>query len=275
MIKRILVPTDFSECSENAIRYAAHFAKDINASEIILLHAYKMPVTYGEMTIAAIADDLIAEQEQEVELDFVNQVNRLPELQKVPHSFIHKNALIDDAIPVLAEELSIDLIIMGTKGAHGINEIVLGTNTYVVTKKSKYPVLIIPQNAKYKSIQDIALATDYKALNTGTVDTLKYFNRIFRSNIHLVHISDSELITEEEMTEAKSVNQHFKNITHHFHFIINKNLEEGLNEYVKDNGIDLLAVIPRKHSFFQSLFKKSQSKKLIFHTEIPLLAIPD
>ena len=164
---------------------------------------------------------------------------------------------------------------MGTKGAHGINEIVLGTNTYVITKKSKYPVLVVPQNACYKAIQDIALATDYKALNTTAVDTLKFFNRIFRSNIHLVHISDKEIITEEEMAEAKSVNQHFKNITHHFHFIINKDLEQGINSYIKEKKIDMLALIPRKHGFFHSLFNKSQSKKLIYHTEIPLLAIPD
>jgi nucleotide-binding universal stress UspA family protein len=275
MIKRILVPTDFSECAENAIRYAALFAKDINAAEVILLHAYKLPATYGEMAISVIAEDLIVEQEHEAEMEFVNQIQKLPELKYVPHTFIHKNALIDDAIPVIADDMSIDLIIMGTKGAHGINEIVLGTNTYVITKKSKYPVLIIPENANYKSIQNIALATDYQALNKSTVDTLKYFNRIFRSNIHLVHIAENDIITEGEMAEAKSLNQHFKNINHHFHFIINTDLEKGLNTYVKEQNIDLLALIPRKHDFFHSLFNKSKSKKLIFHTEIPLLAIPD
>ncbi|MEQ8242285.1 universal stress protein [Fulvivirga sp.] len=275
MIKRILVPTDFSECAENAIRYAARLAKDINATDLILLNAYKLPVTYGEMTISAIAEDLIEEQEHEVELEFTNQINKLPELKEVPHYYVHKNALIEDAVATMADELSIDLIVMGTKGAHGISEIVLGTNTHVITKNSKHPVLVIPQNASYRAIQDIALATDYKALNSSTVDVLKFFNRIFRSNIHLVHISDKEIITEEEIAEAKSVNQHFKNITHHFHFIINKDMEEGINSYIREKKIDMLALIPRKHGFFYSLFNKSHSKKLIYHTEIPLLAIPD
>ncbi|MTI38920.1 universal stress protein, partial [Fulvivirga lutimaris] len=111
MIKRILVPTDFSECAENAIRYAARLAKDINATDVILLNAYRLPVTYGEMTIAAIADDLVEEQEKEVEIEFVNQINKLPELKAVPHYYIHKNALIEDAVSVMADELSIDLIV--------------------------------------------------------------------------------------------------------------------------------------------------------------------
>ncbi|QSE96549.1 universal stress protein [Fulvivirga lutea] len=274
MIKKIIVPTDFSDCATNAIRYAAKMAKDIKAEELVILHAFNIPIAHGEAAMVTSIDKITDEQDELIEKEFQKTIKDVKELQDVNFSYSCKHGFIENLLRLECQENNIDLIIMGTKGAHTFGEELLGTNTYYLVKDSKIPVLILPEKEKYTSIQNVALASDYKFLNPELLQPLKDICTLFKSQVHIVHISDKNALKDDEVTSAKRFEQYFKNILHHFHFIYDHNVEHGLHEYIKQNEINMLAVVPRKHNLFERIFGKSETKNLIFHSELPILALP-
>ncbi|MEQ8924927.1 MAG: universal stress protein [Fulvivirga sp.] len=274
MIKRIIVPTDFSECATNAIRYAARMAKDIKAEELVILHAFSIPIAHGEAAMTIGIDVISKEQDDLIERQFEDMIRKIDELKEVNYSYSCKHGFIENLLQLECNERDIDLIIMGTKGAHTFSEAVLGTNAFYIVKDSKYPILILPENQKYTSLQHIALASDYKYFEPEIMKPLRDICTLFKSQVHIVHISEKEALKEDETTSAKRFEQYFKNIPHHFHFILDHDVEHGLQEYIKKHTIQLLAVVPRKHNLYERIFGKSETKKLIFHSELPILALP-
>lgn len=274
MFQRILVPVDFSDCSYNALRYAALLGEKLEVDELIILHVMTLPVSYGEYGMAATSTVTIMHQEEQIETNFKKLTKVVPELKNVPHTTHVEQGYTVSAINAFAKFNKIDLIIMGTLGATGIDERIMGTNTFAVIKNSAVPVLVIPKGATYKKIEHIALASDYEPLDYKTLEPLLFLNQKFGSTLHILHVSENERIDILEAKEAKNLERHLRHVPHRFHFMVEESVEEGINRYAKDNEIGLVTLIPHKHPFFTRIFEGRQSKEIIFHTKIPLLAIP-
>jgi len=274
MIKNILVPTDFSKCSINALRYASQLAEKLNVQHIYVMHALSEPITYGDVGITSTALDLATEQEIEIDQSFIELKKSVPQLRKTPHSLLKKSGFVVDTVIEISRTDNIDLVIMGTNGATGIDEVIMGTNTYAVIKESKIPVLVVPDKAEYKRIDNIVLASDYKSIEGETLETLRNIDWVFGSKVHVIHISDKKQLESEEAEQAKKYEYYLKNVPHEYHFVLDKDVEKGIENYVKDHNIDLITLIPRKHKFFDMVFGSGESKKIIFHTKTPLLALP-
>ncbi|MEM6525770.1 MAG: universal stress protein [Bacteroidota bacterium] len=270
---KILVPTDFSECAINATRYAAALAKRMNGS-LVLLHTLNVPVTHGEMGATTIIGELTSGIEDDVDENFSDLLKEVPELKEVPFSKVVRHSFVTDAVHHTAKNEEADLVVMGTKGAHGFEEMIMGSNTYSVIRDIDIPVLAIPENAIFKSIQGVVLASDYKNTNTEKLQPLLNFAKWFGSEIHVLHVASVKQITHDELEEAKKFQRFFKNVRHHFHFIQNEDLETSIENYVKEHKINMISLMPRKHSLFDQIFGKTHSRKIILHTEVPLLALP-
>ncbi len=275
MIKRILVPIDFSECSTNALKYAAKLAKKMQAEELQIMHAYTSPVAYSDVGVYYNMEALDVQSDKELNERFEEVKSEVPELRDVTYEFTIQNAFVIEALQTLCASKSIDLVVMGTKGASGLEEVFFGSTTYAAIKNCKFPVLVIPSGADYKQVHNVALASDYKEIDTHILEPLKHLNRAFMTNIHIVHISKDEGLTHDEIHEAKKYEQFLHNVPHQFHYIINDDVEKGLTEYVKTHNIDMVTVVPRKHSFYEMIFGLGKSKPIIFHTELPLLVLPE
>ncbi len=273
MIKRILVPTDFSECSYNAIRYAALLAMKLDIQEMVILHAYAAPLSYADLNISYDLTYTATAIEEEIDTDFKKLTVRVPELAKVNYKTVRKDAYLDEAVFSVCLSKQIDLVIMGTKGASGIDEVVLGTNTHRIIKEQICPVLVIPEDAEFSPVKNIALSSDYKGIMSELLYPLKALRNAFGSDLHIIHISDKEILEKEKLEEAKSMELHLKDLPHQYHFLVNDNLETALEQFAMTHDIGLLVVYPRKRGFFESIFGKSESKSIIFHTKIPLLAL--
>lgn len=272
--KKILVPMDFSACSKNALQYAIRISQRI-PSELLLMHAFSVPLTHGEIGAISIVNALVSGIEEDIRDNFASLKKEVPELSEVKYETIIEHASVVDSFRRHSKIFKPDMVIMGTKGAHGIDEVILGTNAYAMVKISKCPVLIVPKNSPYKPLKKIALACDYKEVNANLFDPLLMLNRIFGTEIHIVHISKEKEITPEEAGEAKKIQRYFKDVPHHYHLLQADNIEEGLDHYCNENGIDMLTLIPRKHQLLELLVKGRHSKKIIFHSEIPLLTLTD
>lgn len=272
---KILVPTDFSLCSKNALNFAVKIAKKLNA-KLVLMHAFQVPVSSMDAGAEAYFSESITNIKDNIKREFDIFKETPPELKEVEHDIIIKHDLTKNAILSVCESLNCKIIVMGTHGARGLDEILIGSNTYSVMKEAPIPVLAIPESAQISDIKRIAFAGDYKSIDDKEVlQTLIQLTQAFNAEIDIVHIDpdDQAGLSDEEINEAKKFEQYFKRVRHTYHFIHTQDVETGLENYAQNHDIDLIALIPRKHKFLENLSQKRISKKLAFHSKVPLLAL--
>ena len=271
-IQKILVPVDFSDCSRNALRSAANLGRLIDA-ELLLVHAYHVPVPHVEAGASAMVQPLMEGYEENVESEFQVLINQVPELDELSYDHRCVHGFATDAIHSIVDSDSIDLIIMGTKGASGIIEKLIGSITAQVIKESKCPVIAIPTNADLKSISRIALATDNQPVeNTEVCSPVVRIAEAYNAEVHLLNILEDE---SARSNEADQVMHQLipSDVKHSYHYSSDSNIEKGIMDYIKDQDIQLIGVLPRHHSIIERIFSTSLTEKLAFHTTIPLLVM--
>ena len=273
-MKRILVPTDFSDCANNALSNAIKLAKQLQA-ELWLLNAFHVPVPHIEIG-SALVQPLAEGYEQNLEEDFRQLHMRFPELDDMPTRTLIRHNFPTDAILSVIVKNDIDLVVMGTRGATGISGSLLGSNTWAVMKDTRCPVLAVPQNANIDGLRNIVFACDYQHIRDRTIlEPLISLAKLFNAQVHILHIEhvppkdkDKHI---DKLCESVNIEQYFAQVRHTYHLATVHNTEAGIADYVTANNIDMLA--PRKHSFFDKLFKGSLTRKMAFQTKIPLLTM--
>ncbi|WP_185154386.1 universal stress protein [Fulvivirga sp. M361] len=271
--KKILIPIDFSDCSINALDYATGLAEAMK-SELVLMHTLNTSMMHNDVGSGSIVNELAHGIEEDVTIRFAQIKKKVPSLANVPYTTVVKRSFVNDAISAVVNSHDIDLIIMGTKGAHGLEEMIIGSNTYSVIRNSGIPVLAIPEKASFKSPRQIAFASDYKNTVPEDLTLLMNFCFIFASKIHVLHVSEENDISGPKLEQAQRFEQYLKKIPHVYQVLKHKNLEEGVEEYAQEHHIDMIVVMPRKHNLFELIFNKTLSRKIILHTRLPLLALP-
>lgn len=269
---RILIPIDFSDCSINALRYGLSYAEKMESNpEIIIAHGYHIPVPAAEFSMSLNAT-VLEEFKKDAEDKYSKLKQEIPELNKPEVTFDIKLAFVLDAILKCVEEEDPDLVIMGTKGSSGLNEVIFGSNTSGVIKASKVPVIAVPDTFKEGHISRITLAMDYKEVdNISTLDIIKRLSNQYNAPVDIVHI---EVGDEESLNAVNNIAKFFEDIDHEFHVIDQDNITDGINEFLSKSNSDLLAMLPRKHNLFERLFSRSITTRMAHHTKVPLLAIP-
>jgi len=265
---KVIIPTDFSDCSINAIRYATHFLKRFRQVQITLLHTYTARVAYSELAFT----DATPDDEINNEFDLIYQA--IPELKEFEVTTCTEQNELLNTLPRLCRENKYDLVVMGTQGANSLEDEFLGTNTFAAINNSKCPVLVVPQNTHFSPVRNIVLASDYQSINIEILNPLKEINNAFGSAINILHISNEDKIGKVQAVHAKKLEQYLHKVQHHFHFFRSDDIENGILNFIDEHNSELLCLIPRKHRFFQLMFGTSQSKKLIFHSQVPILALP-
>lgn len=273
-MKTILIPTDFSATAKNAAHYAAELAL-VNKSNLILLYIYQMPVIMSEVPV-------IVPSLYEIEADCMNELEKIKKYLHQKYSedlkidCACKSGFVADEIHRYAEENNIDMIVMGMQGAGLMTEKIMGSNTTALMQKAKSPVLAIDNHVKFKLPEHILLACDYESLDDKSIlKPLKDLTKLFKARLHILNVVPA---LEKEATITKAVEglklkHYFEEVNHEFHFIENDDVIDGINRYVKKNDIDLIAMIPREHSFIKNLFKEPHTKQMAFHTHLPLLTL--
>jgi len=278
-MKRILFPTDFSVTSNTAFEYALHFADSFDA-EIVILHVYDLPIVE-----TAPLPDSTAEIFDIVEMNqFESFREQLPELHSIAdrnqlsHVKMRNVLLYGDllyTINKVCKDEHIDIIVMGTKGASGLKETFLGSTTASVMSNSVVPVLGIPSEAKYHhTIKDIAFATQYSEKDTEALRQALDIGDKLDARIHCVYIRGNEDAAEIDvrMEEWRS---YYKEENIDFLTLAGDDIEDTLLDFVEEREVGLLIMRTHKRSFFEGLFHKSLTKKMAYHTKVPILVFQD
>jgi nucleotide-binding universal stress UspA family protein len=210
----ILIPTDYSD---NA-RIAAEYAVENFATEGLafwLVNVYRLK--YSGAIISVDLDELMrsdSESSMEAELKFMQR--KYPNLTIKGRTF--QGALVD-VITKLVGSKEISMIVMGTKGASGVKEVVLGSNAANVIKMLPVPVLLVPETLGSNVIKTILFATDLKYIKGyETIQPLHSVARKSQANLEILHLSNGEVLPEEMLKEELRLDTIFRDIPHKFHF---------------------------------------------------------
>ena len=275
-MKKILFPTDFSKTSLNAFVYALHLAKQIDA-EIITLYVYEFPIGLPVDNFDFLLENYNV-GEWGVFENFKGEVPKLraiaekENLENVPLSHLLERGNAVDEIVKSALKENADMIIMGTKGATGLKEIFLGTVAEKVMKHSKTFVIAVPENYSYEPIQTILFLTEYKKLEMDLLQKVSDFAAIFQAQIRVLEVG-SNLGNGINILVSRWEEQ-FKSKDIAFAVIDSANTEKTVLEFIEDQQINMASMSLHHKNLFQRLFLFSLSKKMAFHSSVPLLGIP-
>ncbi|WP_299113946.1 universal stress protein [uncultured Winogradskyella sp.] len=278
-MKNVLLPTDFSDNSWNAIKYAINFFKDTPCN-FYVLHVNKLNYHFTEEVALYIDHNHI----EEVYTKPAKKKLRLI-LKRISKLFPnHKNqkfyTLTDynffiESIRKTVNEKHIDFIVMGTKGATGLERIILGTNTADVITKVKCNTLAIPENAEFKPPNEIAFPTDYSLTHNlqilePIVDILEQFN----ASLKILHIAKTDSsLSDEQQKNKELLEDYFSNHSYSFHYLTNRKVEDAIQCFVESRDINIICMVAKNLNYFQQILFHTRVEKISYHTDRPFLVL--
>lgn len=270
-MKKILFPTDFSPSAENALDFAKMLAQKKGA-EILLLHIIQPQM--GSVTQMGYVVDInlaLLEEGQKA----LEALGKKMEDDGYRVATLVKQGFISDEINNVIKEEKVDYIVMGSHGASGILEKLVGSTAAYVMEQAECPSFIIPHSYKMKEINRVAFAhqlesPDVEHLKTA-FELTKFLGVDGLDIVHVFNPEDTKLF--EDKSVIHSVEKVFPEEKIRFHFISNASVVEGLDGFIDDNDVDILITASNKKTFWDRLFGSHFSKKIAIHTHVPLLVV--
>jgi len=269
----IIVATDFSETAANAVDYACGLAREYKLP-LTIVHSFVIPVSFGENPMPLMPLDEGREIAESRMKSIVDDCKK-----NYPDVAITDNISFGDIVDTLqelAEERKPLLIVLGN--STNKDELFwLGSNLISAMRHVKVPVLGIPGDYKYNSIKNICYSCDFKTnedfdLAQELIELAKLTNA--QLNILYIDKQTNESSDEQRLNmEGSKLHQSLKAVKPVYHFLEKESIDEGVQEFLAQNNMDWLVVVPHAHSLFESIFKKSHTKSLVRKITIPLLAL--
>ncbi|SNR32747.1 universal stress protein [Lutibacter flavus] len=277
-MKNILVPTDFSENSWNAIKYALEFFKDTPCNFYLLHVTLISNYAAGDSPIFptdTLVEKTILKQAKSSLIKLLKKIKKLKANEKHNFYTLSNYNFFIDAVRNQIQEKDIDLIVMGTKGASGLSEVIVGSNTGDLITQVKCPVLIIPEEAVFTIPEEIAFPTDYNIFyQPNILKRISEITKMYDSAIRILHIAKKgEKLTEFQLENKDFLNDYFLDEKHSFHRITSKKIETGVQCFVESRNINLIIMIAKNLNLFQRILFKPTVEEISYHIEIPFLVL--
>ncbi len=288
-MKKIVVPVDFSENTECACNYAIHFAEK-EETEVMLFHAYMYPIASADMTDDVVDSSTLITPEimDSIEKAAKAGMKRLKDKleKKLKYDEIKNIHLITKVVNGMAEYEILDLcdsyhpdiIIMNSSGQGHKSGRILGSIALKILKHATIPVLTIPENTEYAQIQNVLYITDFDESDISAVENLVKILIPFKVKIHCLHVehSNKDLIDNMLMDYLREhFEDEFKKGLMFFDVVQDKDVLKAVEEYIKDKEINIVALLHHKRGLLSKLFHPSMTKKVFYHTDLPLLTFHD
>ena len=280
-MQRIMVPTDFSSNAEKALFFAADIA--VKTKGTLLLYSSYTPIDSPFIDNHETRKSYNEEEEILIE----NKFNLLKEKVRKQYpdlnmqTFIGKSPLVNNILK-FGTDHSADIIVMGTKGASGIQKAVIGSVAARIVQKAEIPVLLIPDNDELNLPKNIIFTSDY---HNNDLEGMKYtvaFAELYNSKISFLHLIPKhleEFLFEKEKSKFEEhgakIKAEFPEQEIHLNLLQTETPSKKIAKLNEVISFDMLVMIPRRKSFFQYLLSESYTKNMAFITEKPLLIVPE
>ena len=273
-MKTIIVPTDFSPVALNATNYAADMAIAVNA-EILLVNIYTIPVSYSEVPVAMISIEEMKKASEAELTDLKTSLEHIPS-GKIKIRIESRMGNTVDELEDICNTVKPFVVVMGSKGKSGIENLLFGSTTLTAIRHLSWPVICVPPGKEYGSgIKKIGFACDFKEVRETTpVDLIKEMVSVFGAELHILNVDNNNKDFRPETPEQTfKLHDLLKDINPTYQFIDHPDVEDGINDFAEKNNMDLIIAIPKKHKLLDGIFKPSSTKQLIFQSHIPVMCL--
>ena len=273
---KILLPTDFSSNSWEAILYALRLFKDKQCA-FYIMHSVEPLVSGPSSGITskrgqeAISKSRINEVKNNMERVLV-KLAALPKNNK--HTF--ENLIVHDyfldAVQQTVNKSDMDIVVVGTKGASAIKEVTIGSNTANLINKLTCPIIAVPKDGLATTMTEIGFASDFSIGNYGNeLDLLKEIATTNASRMSIVHVSKTGEITPELLVNKQALETALKPLPIDFYLLTDVSVEVGTRVFSESRRLGMLCIINKKRSFLEKMFSKSNSKSISSNLNVPLI----
>jgi nucleotide-binding universal stress UspA family protein len=259
MQKIVIVPLDFSETSFNAAHYAANMYRNRQDISLVLYNFY------AKADDAEMANNYLHSLKTQLSVDSPNI-----------EIFSESGTDFIESLEAYAHVRSAYLIVMGLTGKSAITQWFSGSNTLKMAEKSVCPVLIVPSDANYSGTGNILIASEMRYVEeTPVLLAVKRILADFKPNLHVLNVDDSHYIslTTSYKIERDKMEELLSEFKPEFYFMRLFDFHEAINLFVRDKNIDMIIIGPKFHGFFTKLFKTQHTKKMIYQSKVPVLAV--
>lgn len=273
-LKKILVPTDYSINSSDAVSAAIAIA-EMQDAQVIILHVYHMPFADEHMPPSMIKE-LMNSQKERADLDMQTFIESQQILKQktVPVEFKTVMGFASEMILDVARANNVDLIITGTKGANSVDDKLFGTVTWNIIKHSEIPVLAIPEKSANYTFRNIMIPFEGTEKDNDTITWLLNFAEKNTATVHAVHfLTDSTNYNKSTIDKLHTrFRKYLDNDMLQLHFLAEKNITEGIRKFAARNNIDMICMVTHHHGLFATIFHMSITRNIALYSQIPLLA---
>ena len=270
-MKKLLVATDFSDCGLNAVNYAADMALLMNM-ELYLVHVYQIPIAYAETALTFQFEDLQRSAEKNLG-DLVEKMNnrtggKLNILSDVRSgTFFSELNIVCDLIKPYA-------VIMGNNGLTATAGMLFGSNTLYAMKHLQWPLITVPPLARFSSVKKICLACDLENISSSVpIREIKNMVTDYKAELHVLNTGKKDEYNTEIVFSSSLLQSQLAPIIPHYHFISSDKFDEAVIDFIEKSEIDLLIILPKRHSLLDKLIHTSHTKQVILHSHIPVMSM--
>jgi nucleotide-binding universal stress UspA family protein len=269
MIKRILVPIDFSGGSAAALRYAEEFAATVGAVNVKVIHVFTPQTATGDAVVIPPMGELMDQRDTAMEKFLAG----IPSPEGIKRT--SELLLGFAADKIIKESEDFDFIIMGATGETDLLEEVFGSVSSAVASRAECPVLLVPGKAKFRPFDHILYASNSLSLSRRAVLEFMDFNDLFDARVHFVHVNDEEgtHAGQRERLFAPLFNNPEPEFAFEIKEVTAETVQDGLVEYLRTHKIELAVMVTKQRGFWSTLFHRSEVRQMVLHPETPMLIL--
>jgi|26BtaG_2_1085354.scaffolds.fasta_scaffold00003_215 nucleotide-binding universal stress UspA family protein len=279
-MKRILVPTDFSNNAYSALVYASKLYAG-ESVQFTILHSFESQLSHLASRVdVGRSDDMISKLYKQSDEDGEKLLEKLKmDFQKDSHTYevVSTPTSLQKSINTLVATEDVDLVVMGSKGRTGAEEVLMGSTTIKITETLVgCPLLIVPYEVYFTIPLEIAFSSDFNEFYS--LSKLKPITRLvrhFRSKINIVSVGKESDLTMEQRENLERFIDDLSEYDTEFHFLSkNESISKTLHDFIDSRNIDLFSLIYHKHAFLKKLFREPVVSRVGKHSHVPTLVIP-
>ena len=286
---KVLIPVDFSGYSMKACEFGFNYAQNTGA-EVILLHVYFTPIystslPYGDIFNYQLSDDenvktILQKVHAELNglLDKVKEKIASRQFPNVKYMCVHREGIPEEEILRYVKDCCPRIVIMGTRGKNQKDLDLIGSVTAEVIERSRVPVLAIPENTPFRQfseVKHIAFITNFDQRDLIAFDSLIASFKSFRYSVSLIHLSGIKDTWDEiKLGGIKEYfHKQYPQLDIHYDVVQDDDLLNNLEQYIEKENIDIIALTSYRRNIFYRLFNPSIARKMIFHSDTPMLVL--
>lgn len=288
---KVLIPIDFSGYSMKACKIGFNLAKATNA-EVVLLHVYFTPIyastlPYGDVFDFQITDDesvknILQRVNQDINnfSDTIKEKIASGELPEVKYTSLLREGIPEEEILRYSKEIRPSIIIMGTRGKNQKDIDLIGSVTAEVIDRSRFLVLAIPEKTAFNDfneIKKVAFITNFDQRDLISFESFITAIKNIQMSISLIYLKENKHTSPWSEVKLAGFKEYFHkqypDIDIQYDVVKNDDLLNSLDRYIKANQIDIIAVPTYKRNVFSRLFNPGIARRMIFHSDTPLLVI--